>query len=407
MFIGTLMLLVVSEKAFKKPPAATPCLACTATPKNTVQEICSRCGKLLKTPKVKLNKYDVAKILSVAIATILLLSIQAPVFALTEGPAQVISTSPSGTQINNSAAMLPAIAGYNLSYSYRDTSFEEISGNDAALVYVYTPTTQSDSPVWVAMQIGRSSTSQHRWETCLINYPLSQGDQSTVTQLGLRDVQLQDNPPVTGRYFAFQYKASNQTQVVLYWYQTATFNTNGTAETKSVMISLVMYPSSAGDVAAYEATELPMAQAINDYWQPIKTWSVVSLAISQNGATLSALTIAVLVALLTYQLYLNQQEKKALKVLYNKLPTQTQQLNQAVENAQKANNPTTEGIADQLQKLNSTPPNLTWLNERLQELQTTGLIKQTIVNSNDQPTIKWTSQITRNKNLLSDLRKIL
>jgi hypothetical protein len=44
-----------------------------------------------------------------------------------------------------------------------------------------------------------------------------------------------------------------------------------------------MYPSSPQGVSDAEAQELPFAQAINNYWQPIQTWSTIALAISQNG----------------------------------------------------------------------------------------------------------------------------
>ena len=103
---------------------------------------------------------------------------------------------------------------------------------------------------------------------------------------------------MTARYFAFEYKNTNQTQVVLYWYETATFNVNGTAEAKNVMISLVMYPSSQ-EISEAENQELPVALAINNYWQPIKTWSSVALFISQNGFVLSSLAIAFLVFLVS------------------------------------------------------------------------------------------------------------
>ena len=84
MFIGTLILLVATEKFVKKPKPQKPCPTCTPKQrKNSAQN----CGKILKYPKIKLSKSDLAKIASIAIVIGILLSIQAPVFALTEGPA--------------------------------------------------------------------------------------------------------------------------------------------------------------------------------------------------------------------------------------------------------------------------------------------------------------------------------
>jgi len=60
--------------------------------------------------------------------------------------------------------------------------------------------------------------------------------------------------------------------------------------------------------------------AVNEYWQPIKTWTVVALAISQNGLALSTLAIAALIALLFFGWYLRQREKASLINLLEKLP---------------------------------------------------------------------------------------
>ncbi len=58
------------------------------------------CGKIIKYPKIKLTKNDIVKIAGIAIVIGLLLSIQAPVFALTEGPAEILVQTPSGMQPN-------------------------------------------------------------------------------------------------------------------------------------------------------------------------------------------------------------------------------------------------------------------------------------------------------------------
>ena len=392
-FIGTLLLLVISDKVFKKPKLSQPCPTCNLPTTKPNEAFCSTCGKLFKHAKSKINKTDFAKIAGIALIVVIILSIQAPVFALTQGPAKVLVQTPSGTKVDTSYSLLPKIAGYSLNYSNRDTAFEKTSGDDAALVYSYTSLNDTNLDATVGVQIADSTSSEHRWETCLINWPLSQGKQVNVDQLDLRDIQLQDNPPITARYFAFQYKDTNQTQVTLYWYQTAAFNTNGTVQTKSVMISLIMYVLSPKGVTGAENQQLSIAEAINNYWQPIQTWSPIALSISQNGLVLSAISISLLISLLLYRIFLNYQEKIALKTLYSKLPAQTQKLAQAVKNAQQQNNPTAQGIADELKKTTNNPTELKTLTGKLKELQATGLIKQIIVNFNDQPAIHWVSQL--------------
>jgi exosortase len=388
MFIGTLILLVTTEKFIKKPKPQQPCPTCTPT---LTQEFCSTCGKIGKLPKTKLTRADMAKIVSIGVVIALLLSIQAPVFALTEGPAQILIQTPSGLQPNTQSLPLPQIAGYNLSYVYRDTSFEKLSGEDASLVYAYGSTEPNKPTIWVAVELAQTIGPLHRWETCLINYPISQGLQPKVTQLDLTDIQTQANPPIVGRYFAFQYRSTNQTQVVLYWYETASFNVNNQTQQKQVKLSLVIYPKSTDDVAQSEALLLPIAKAINDYWEPIKTWTTIALTISQNGLALSAVSTALLVALLLYRFFLNFKEKTSLLTLFNKLPTQKQQLIKAVAHAKKGGNPTLEGIANELNKLANTQVNKGLLRDELEDAEKFGLVQKVLVNRDDKPAFAWRS----------------
>ena len=60
-----------------------------------------------------------------------------------------------------------------------------------------------------------------------------------------------------------------------------------------------------------------------------------------------------------------QQEKASLLTLYNKLPTEFQTLIKAVQNAQKQKNSTSQGIANELQKLTNQTMDLTRLNQKL------------------------------------------
>jgi hypothetical protein len=240
--------------------------------------------------------------------------------------------------------------------------------------------------VWVALQISSSVTSEHQWETCLINFPLSQGDQATVRQLDLRDIQLESNPPMTARYFAFQYINDNQSQVVLYWYETAVFDTNSTAQSKSVMISLIAYPSKSQSVSNVENDELPVAKAINNYWQPIQTWTTIALALSHNGLALSGGAAAIFILLVLYELYIDRREKRALLTLYKKLSAQDQLLIKAVNNIKNA---TTQAVTMEFQKLSSIPVSEFYIAQKLNEAEKAGLIKKALVSENDSPLVIW------------------
>jgi exosortase len=395
MFIGTIILFGVSEKLFKKPPAANTCLQCDSNITVPGKSFCDGCGKLFSYPKEKLKRADLAKILSIAIVIGMLVSIQAPVFALTEGPsaAFIQTQTPGGGQGN--AMILPKIDGYNLNYLKRDYDFQVASGQDASLIYAYTPIVAgngSNPQIWVTVEVATAVGSLHRWETCLINYPLSQGYKPQVTQLDLRDIQTNDNPPILARYFAFQDDTYNQTEVVLYWYQTGTFQQNetGTSVEKNVKISLVVYPNNPDGVKVAEDKLLPLAIQINSYWQPIKSWTAVSIVLSQNGLTLSIISFIVLIVLVFYKvLFFDRSQKTLLKNLYSKIPQNDKLLLQTINNIKGSF--TISTLSDELQKTTNTPAPELWLNQKLQDAEKAGFIEKIIANKNDTPIIKWKS----------------
>lgn len=391
MFIGTLLLLAITEKAFNKPFSRHLGSNCDSHPLSQAEDSCPQCGKLLRVPRGKLLRKDIGKIAAVALAIIFLLTIQAPVFALTQGPAQVVIQTPSGPQGNTQ--ILPQIQGYNLSYIYRDIDFEKLVGEDASLVYAYSSTDPSKATVWIAVEVAPTLAALHRWETCLITFPISQGYQPKITQLDLKDIQTLANPPIIARYFAFQYHSTNQTQLVLYWYETATFITNNTSVQKHVKMSVVTYPVSPRNISEAETELVPFAQAINEYWQPIKSWTQIALTISQNGLILSASTAGLLVVVLLYWTLLNWQDTLSLLLLYGKLPEQNRLIIQAVRNASKTSRPTTANIAHQLTELTKNPASVDKLTGKLEDAANVGLLKKSIDNGADEPLVTWRNRV--------------
>ncbi len=393
MFLGTLMLLAITEKVFKKPKPAPPCSKCSslAISQKPSEDFCFECGKLQNHPKAKLGKIDAVKITSIFLIIVFLVSVQAPVFALTEGPAQIVIQTPSGEEQGNTQ-ILPQINGYVLSFIYRDTQFEELSGQDESLLYVYKSNANGDS-VWIAVEIAQNTISLHRWETCLVGTPIDQGYAPYVTQLELYDLQIQDNPPIIGRYFAFQDHTTNQTQVVLYWFETATFTINGTSQQKHVKISVISYPESPKDLSEAENQLLPFALTINDYWQPIKAWSVIALVISQNGMALTVTASALLIAIIFYRILFDQQKKRSLLIFYNKLPESDQFLLQAVSNTTKLHKSTTSTVAIEYQKLSKFSIPQFELIQKLDEFARIGLIKKALISQNDSPALRWKTTI--------------
>jgi len=385
MFLGTLILLLIMEKTTKKTKPPKPCTLCETNQQTIQESSCSNCGKLHKLPQIKLTKNDLAKIASIGIIIVVLLSIQVPVFALTEGPAQLIIQTPTGEQGNTQ--ILPEIPGYTLEYMYRDTQFEETYGQTASIAYKYTPTDPTKTIIWIAVEISNIKSNLHRWESCLITWPLHEGIQPGVTQLDLRDIQTSTNPPITSRYFAFQRHSTNQTQVVLYWYETSTFNTQGVSQTKHVKMSLVTYLRNNQNYTQVEEEILPIAKTINNYWQPIQIWNIISLLLSQNGLILIPIAAILLVGVIIYYLYYDWQEKKVVFGLYKKLSPQDKDLIKTVIKAKKQS--TTRQIVTQLQLTSKTKISTKQTIKRLNQAQTLGLIKKAITNNSDQPVNQW------------------
>jgi uncharacterized OB-fold protein len=388
-FLGTLLLLTISEKIFKTKiftSTGQKCSQCGSKSK-TKQDFCTSCGRILKPSSMKISKVDMVKIAAIATSVIVLMSIQTPVFALTEASPIIVIDTPSGQQV--STTILPQVPDYTLTFWYRDTDFEEKAKQDMSLVYFYSPTNQSKEPMWVAIEIASTSSSLHRWETCLITWPLSKGYQPKVTQIELRDIQLTENPPIIGRYFAFQYVATNETQAVLYWYETATFTVNSTSQQKHVKISVITYPETIEDMPNIENQMIAIATAIANYWQPIKTWSQITMIISQNGANLAAVTSIMLIATLIFNHVENRKQKKTSTNVYQKLSTQHKQIVDAVREIEKTVKPTLDDITKTIGKRISKKQLL----QELSELEKIGIIKSIISSQQDEPIKTWKTQI--------------
>ena len=387
-FIGTLLLLAISEKIlrinlFTKKNKNT-CPDCTSpNTTNTTQNYCTNCGRITKHKPLRFNLRDSAKMITILSVMILLLWIQMPVFATTHSPAPVLVQTPNG-EIGN-PLLFPNITGYELSFWDRDTYFERISKQDYSLRFLYMPTDENKTWVWIGLEIAPTTSSLHRWEICLVSWPQT----PRVAQLDLRDIQILDNPPVMARYFAFQNLQDSQTQLVLYWYETSIFTISGTAQQKQVKISLITFPGTPEKVSNMENEILPIAEAIANYWQPIKTWALVSMTISQNGLNLALGTTAFLVITVATYFFQRKRQQKTRMDAYRKLATRDQQLVETIRKIRQTTPSTIQRIRDTYQETTNTDLTTEQVEQKLTELSKIGLVKNTIVNNRDEPTRTW------------------
>jgi hypothetical protein len=226
-------------------------------------------------------------------------------------PADAMFQTRDGVQIDPLSDLLPNIAGYELDFVRRNTVYEQQTGEEASFMYSYTSCnqTQQQPMVWVSIDIADSPSSIHDWEYCLASLPSSFGNDPFVIQLDLQDIQIQTNPPITARFFAYQ-NTNNQTQVVFYWYIFSLFNVNGSVQTKCVKTRRIMYPSSIQDISEVRGQLMSFATAISNYWVPVHLWNPIALFIGQNGLFLSLVAAAILCLLFSYFVYLRRNHVK-------------------------------------------------------------------------------------------------
>jgi exosortase len=399
-FLGTLILLVISEKLFKtqifiKKQTQQNCPNCNPPPSDQTEDFCLTCGRLVKYPETSPRKIDIAKIVAIALATILLISIQAPVFALTQGPAQILIQTATGQQGNTQ--IFPQIPNYTLQYLQRDTDFEQMSGQDFSLIYSYTPQDPEKTTVFVTLEIAGTISPLHPWEYCLTTVPQTRGSQPPVEQLDIRDVQILQNPSIIARYFAFKDKSNNQTQLVLYWYENSIFTTNGTSQQKYVKISLIAYPNTPQDIPNLENELLPFATAIVNYWQPIKMWTAIAITLSRNGITLAEITIALLAAIIVFHTFETMRQRRANTRAYQKLSSQNKHIIDAIAETEKNTKPTLTAIAGTYKSKTGLQIGEKDLLEKLSETEKTGIIESAIANIQDEPTRTWKTKMTTTK----------
>ena len=385
--IGTLILLTVAEKALNIQFFGVTPEKCAHSKKNKDESFCMDCGKILKTNPNKFTKTDVIKTTLILAITISLLTIQVPVFALTEGAAEVFIQKPTGEQITTK--ILPEIEGYQVRFIHRDVEFEKISGQNASLIFQYLPETQSKQTVWVGLEIGSTKGSLHPWEVCLITWPQTHGGEVGVTQLDLRDIHLLDNPPLSARYFAFQKKGSNNTEVILYWYTRSIFKTKEGYQQKWSKISVIAYTHNPKEYRAVEDEILPVSIAIANYWNPITTWSWAALTIAENGPTLITTTCIILLGTLLFNLYLERNRRKNVKHVYNYIsnPDDRQILDSIIE--LKKQLATHALIASKFKELSGRDIDIETLDIKLSQAEAAGLIQRKIININDEPHTIW------------------
>jgi len=347
--------------------------------------VCLECGKVVEAIVRPLTGADYIKIFSTVLVSIVLLSIQVPVFTVTTGKSGVFSSNQ--VKIMD---VLPEIEGYEMNFVYRDTSYERISRQNASVWYNYRPLDYSKQVIWVGLEVANARSLLHNWEVCLIVMP-ARANRFTNIKVDLRDIQLLDNPPMKARYFAYHGVGENLTDVVLYWYTQSVFETEKGYQTLLTKISLVQYASHPDEYLEAEMDLLPVAEEIAAYWRPISTWSSIGIAIAKNGEALIIGAVTLLALVLGYYYYLHRGRVSAARKIINGLSEQEDL--RVIESIKRAESiPAREAeIAKRYTELGGKPIDVLGLHDKLVKAEEIGIVKSTISNINNRPYLTWTT----------------
>jgi len=392
--LGMSLILVIAEKLLRlqicEPKnKITPCPKCTNTSKNN-EIFCTNCGKPQRNYQMKPDKKFWIKITALILASYLItLSIQAPVFAFAQ-ELTLTNTDPEA-----STHVFPQTPDYKLIFLYRDQNFEKISRQDASLLYAYFPQNTSNPTIYVLIGIANSITNLHSWEVCLFTWQQAQGRTPTVNVLESKDTQIMQNPPITARYFVFQYPQdyrilANYTQITLYWYQKALFKTGLSIEPRYTRISLIILTKNPNDSLKLEPQILSMGQSIAAHWEPLKTQALVSLGIPTMQALLVSTILIAIIPQATQHTQEWRRKTTNLKIFEKLASPKEKLLYQTIKDLkQKTKETTTQNIISTFEKNTSKKIEPNELTNMLNNLQKHGIINTDITNIDDQPKLIW------------------
>ncbi|MHA2053053.1 MAG: exosortase/archaeosortase family protein, partial [Candidatus Hodarchaeales archaeon] len=135
-FFGTLFLLVISEKFLNVKLRSSITVFCESCTNGILDDVCSTCGKIQNKLELKFNRSEYGKMAIISIIILSLTLIQVPIFAFTNKGADI---SLYGSETYSSTNIFPEIDNYDFKFVHRDRAFENISGQDASLMYMYDP----------------------------------------------------------------------------------------------------------------------------------------------------------------------------------------------------------------------------------------------------------------------------
>jgi exosortase len=394
-FLGTFGLFVFAEKIWKikiftNKLDISACSYCTNNLENK-PNFCPACGRLFREPGAELSKKGVIKLVTILTLAYLVMSISVPIFAMTEGPLEIIIQSPHSEKI---ASILPTMPGYRSEYLFRDKDFEKLYGQDATLTYAYISENGTEAPIFITFEVSGSQRNLHKWEVC---YAMS-SMVGKVSIYDVKDTQLSQNPPIIGRFLKVDFLLQNSTQNILYWYEKISLNTDTGLESKYAKISVIVYSPDAHYVVQedIERTLQFFANQTIEYWNPLKYPSLLTTAwveIVRQRYPLMITLSGILSLVFASNIIGIWRERQKNFEFYNKLHDEDKLILKIVRQKGKEGELTTNTIATIYEKTTGKPIKHDLLQKKLENAEEIGLIKRKIANYNNNPILLWKAKI--------------
>ena len=393
-FIGSLLALTFSERIFKikiySKPKENSCQRCEYNRRNN-ESFCQNCGRFLnlkirRTTKITLVKATIL----LMVCSLITITINAPTLAI----AQDSIRFETAASRNNSTSIFPEKPGYKVKFLYRDEKYEKIAGQDAALVYAYIPINSTKPVVFATINVAKSLSNLHSWEVCLITWQTARGRYPLVDVLRSTDVQLSEDLPIVARYLAFK-TPQNYTQITLYWFQKANFETGITVEQKYVRINLIILTYKKTATNLFKDELIGLGKTIAYKWKTITTQSMISLGIPTIQILLAVFTSLAVLLKTSQYIYESRTRTRNLKIFRSFASEEDKMLLETIQKiSEEKGRIELQELKDTLRK-NEKFIKDSELEAGLERLEKYGFIKKDVSSIEGTPRLVWKTYLFR------------
>ncbi len=392
---GAFLVLIISDKLLKmkiqtRPQEILPCPKCSSKPIK-LKAFCEGCGRFLGRRNWAFSKKTYVTMLLLLLACLIVVqTIQAPTFVTAKGEIEYSSSNVNQEPVN----LFPPITDYQLSYLYRDTAYEQLTGQDLSAMYYYGAKNNSKFSIYADIGVAGSLTALHNWESCLISYQTAQGHNPLVTTLDQRAVELLSGSNLVAQFLAFD-NTDGTRQITLYWFEKATVKTGVSVEQKYVRISLIVLTNQTTGIAEPEKELFDAGQVIAAKWEPLKSQALISLGIPAQQGLLAALSILFVGAFAVQ--YFAEQRKIGIdtKIFSSYGSAKERIVLEAMKNLSGKNkNLTGAEITEAVAEARGKKVSAKVVQAVLLRLEQHGFVKRKLVSIGNSPKIVWTYRST-------------